>query len=341
MMFDNSIVEYFVDSKKVYECHCCSFKTTNKCNMIKHTTTQKHKSNTKSSFTPPLFICSHCHKQYKYKSSMLRHQSNCVLMNKTNTHPHTSNYNSNSNSNVDELATFDKPNDLSTLNIDYKELILKVLQENSKLQSIIAKQFDEQKQFNQTIVDKLEQTTITQPHHTNTPSISQPTQVINGNHNKIINIQMFLNENCKDAMSIQDFAQQIVISIDDLEKNKMECLSDVILRNLKPLAIHERPVHCLNKNLREWVFKDGKEGNWERDNGEKIITTTEFILNKSINTIFENAYPQWKENERLKEKFAKVVYNATSYLSERDTIRLLNELSKNLHLTKSMIEMIE
>ena len=66
-------------------------------------------------------------------------------------------------------------------------------------------------------------------------------------NNNIINVQMFLNEKCGEAMSIQNFANQLFITMDDLNNNKKDCISNVVLKNLKPLSITQRPFHYLLK----------------------------------------------------------------------------------------------
>ena len=90
------------------------------------------------------------------------------------------------------------------------------------------------------------------------------------NNNKIINVQMFLSEKCADAMSIQRFAKQLEVTLDDLCKSKKDCITNVVLKNLQTLSLTERPFHCTNPKNKEWFIKDEKEG-WEEDNGEKLI----------------------------------------------------------------------
>ena len=69
------------------------------------------------------------------------------------------------------------------------------------------------------------------------PKVATTTNVNSNNvnsNNNIINVQMYLNENCSDAMSIQNFANQLLITMDDLNKSKPECISNVVLQNRKP-----------------------------------------------------------------------------------------------------------
>ena len=154
-----------------------------------------------------------------------------------------------------------------------------------------------------------------------------------GSNNNYINIQMFLNKECAQAMSIQNFANKLLITMDDLTKNKYECISNVVLKNLKPLSIKERPFHCTNFKNKEWFVKDDNQG-WEEDNGEKLLKNTEAGIQKKWSNEFEKLYPQWINNEKLKEKYIEIAGNTSSKLLEKNKNILLNELANETLLKK-------
>ena len=156
-------------------------------------------------------------------------------------------------------------------------------------------------------------------------------------HNKIINVQMFLNEKCQDAMTIQNFAKQLMVTMDDLNKSKKECITNVVLKNLKPLSITERPFHCTNPKNKEWYIKDEKEG-WEEDNGEKLIKNAEDGIQKRWLAEFESLYPNWMSNDSLQDKYVKIAGSTTCELPENMKLKLLRELGRNVPLsTKDII----
>ena len=152
-------------------------------------------------------------------------------------------------------------------------------------------------------------------------------------HNKIINVQLFLSEKCADAMSIQHFAKQLEITLDDVCKNKKDCITNVVLKNLKPLSLTERPFHCTNPNNKEWYIKDENDG-WEEDTGEKLIKNTEDGIMKKWMSEFESHYPKWMENDQLQEKYVKIAGSTTSELPEKTKLKLLRELAGEVPLTK-------
>ena len=162
------------------------------------------------------------------------------------------------------------------------------------------------------------------------PSITNSN--INSN-NKIINVQLFLSEKCADAMSIQHFAKQLEITLDDVCKNKKECITNVVLKNLKPLSLTERPFHCTNPKNKEWYIKDENDG-WEEDTGEKLLRNAEDGIMKKWMSEFESHYPKWMENDQLQEKYVKIAGSTTSELPEKTKLKLLRELAGEVPLTK-------
>jgi len=73
------------------------------------------------------------------------------------------------------------------------------------------------------------------------------TNVMN-NCSQNFNINLFLNEHCKDALNLSEFVKSIVVQIDDLERTRnvgfVKGVTDIIVRNLKQLDVYSRPIHC-------------------------------------------------------------------------------------------------
>jgi hypothetical protein len=166
------------------------------------------------------------------------------------------------------------------------------------------------------------------------PKLADQTN-INSNNN-IINVQMYLNDKCSDAMSIQNFANQLLITMDDLTKSKQECISDVVLQNLKPLALTERPFHCANFKRKEWFVKDETQG-WEEDNGEKLIKNAEYGIQKQWIHEFERLYPDWMQNAELRERYIIIAGSTTSTLTDKIKLKLLRELASSSTLSNEII----
>ena len=121
------------------------------------------------------------------------------------------------------------------------------------------------------------------------------TNIINNNsHNKTFNLNMFLNEECKDAMNLTDFVDSLQFQLSDLEKvgelGYVNGLSNFIIRNLKALDIHKRPVHCSDAKRETIFIKEADKWEKENDENEKLNKAIKTIANKNIRLI-----PKWRE----------------------------------------------
>jgi uncharacterized C2H2 Zn-finger protein len=150
--------------------------------------------------------------------------------------------------------------------------------------------------------------------------------VIGSNNTNYINVNMFLNGECGDAMSIQNFARHLSLTIDDLTTNKRDAIANIVIKNLKPLAVTERPVHCRDKS--EWYIKDEDNG-WSEDNGESLIQAAAFGIQRNWLKEFESKYPFWMQNEKLKELYVKIAGTSSSDISEGEKMAILNAIGDN------------
>ena len=125
---------------------------------------------------------------------------------------------------------------------------------------------------------------------TNTNNITNNTT---NSHNKTFNLQLFLNETCKDAMNIMDFVDSIKIQLTDIESigelGFVNGISKFIIKNLKALDENMRPVHCSDPKRESLYVKD--ENVWEKEDSEnkKIKKAIKYISHKNICAI-----PEWK-----------------------------------------------
>jgi hypothetical protein len=102
----------------------------------------------------------------------------------------------------------------------------------------------------------------------------EPKTVNNNNTNNIqLNINQFLNENCKNALNFSDFIENIQVTDDDLENNVklgfVNGMTKVIVEHLKQLAISDRPIHCTDVK-RETIYVK-EENQWDKENSTKVI----------------------------------------------------------------------
>jgi hypothetical protein len=140
---------------------------------------------------------------------------------------------------------------------------------------------------------------------------------ISNNNNKTFNLNLFLNETCKDAMNITDFVDSIKLQLSDLEKvgdvGYIEGISDIITTNLKALDITQRPIHCTDKKREVLYVKD--EDKWEKEDEEKkkIRKAINKVADKNSRLLlkFREVHPDCnKSNSKYSDQYNKIIVEA-------------------------------
>jgi uncharacterized C2H2 Zn-finger protein len=138
--------------------------------------------------------------------------------------------------------------------------------------------------------------------------------------NNKLSINVFLNTQCKQAMSIDDFVNKLQISLEDLKysKNKgyVKGISNVFVKQLADLEPKERPIHCSDKKRLQFYIKN--TNSWEKDDDNKNINKAiGNVQKKQIELLFlwDKEHPGWENNERLimeRLAIAKSIYGSTT-----------------------------
>tara|TARA_B100000282_G_scaffold293941_1_gene270202 strand:- start:2965 stop:3978 length:1014 start_codon:yes stop_codon:yes gene_type:complete len=331
-----------------YECPLCNYSTTRLSNWTRHINSKKHKSCVeKKIILEQKYVCDTCNFKTNKLSSWNRHINTKRHKSKKIAAKQISSIHKIAD-NIDTLKKYkcekcdecfnsrttlwrhrktcsgkcEEVSDLTTsmdsLDLNSKEgknLILEVLKQQGETIKAMA-------QERTMMMDQMKSTIIG-----------------NNNNNNYININMFLNEECANAMSIQNFAKKLQITLDDLARNnKREAISNIVIKNLKPLAITERPVHFKDKS--EWYIKDEDEG-WNEDNGEKLIQAASFGIQRNWSAEFEKEYPTWMKNEKLRDLYVKLAGTSSSDVTEREKLTILKEVAEACNLPKNIDEVIE
>lgn len=160
----------------------------------------------------------------------------------------------------------------------------------------------------------------------------------NTTNNNQFNLQVFLNEDCKDAINWREFIDSIELDITSLtelkDSNITKGITDVICNKLCELGIYKRPIHCVDQKRKKLCIKN--EEDWENEderinalitNGDRKIQH-QYI--KLIND-WESVNPNWMENEKLSEEYA--VMTSKVYQNVDDT-RHKAELMKEVIIPK-------
>jgi hypothetical protein len=178
---------------------------------------------------------------------------------------------------------------------------LKLEQDNIDLKKIILKQQEQidlqQKQINELI-----------------PKIKNMTT------NKF-NLNIFLQDKCKDAMNWNEFINSLQIQ----ETNDNQSISQLICNELYNLGIYKRPIHCLDIKRKKMCIKN--KNVWEHDDNKVMDTLTEsaLTLQHAYLKHWESIHPNWYDNENETDIYTRIINSLTV---DKDTI------TKNICISK-------
>lgn len=294
-------------------CEKCAFVSCNRKDYNRHLLTRKHVLSAASNHLEPVLpqktphhICSHCSKIYYSKSGLWNHRKKCVNNGCNNGVPIQH------NDQQMEQPTKD------VLNVN--TLVLDLLKQNNELQK--------------QLVEMSKQTHV----------INNTTN--NNTQNNQFNLNVFLNEECKDAINIVDFVESLKITVNDLEQTGrlgyVQGITRIFIEALKQLDVTMRPVHCTDIKRETVYIKD--QDMWEKENNEKtkLRNVLKKIARKNLKML-----PEWQEQNpdfryldtRENNEFIQISLNSLGPESkeeqERQEDKIIRNVLKEVVLDKS------
>jgi hypothetical protein len=263
---------FSANSAENYYCKNCDTKCSKKNDWLRHLKCTKHLRNTGTKMEvekSAAEIRCNCGKLYNTKSGLWKHKKICLYKPAKTQFLKNEPIKVNEPIKLNELYTKNEPiiNDISFLT----NMVLEVVKNNAELQKQTNEYQKQNQEFQKEMLNLYKTVnTITNTHnHTN------------NSNNKTFNLQLFLNEQCKDAMNLMDFVNSMTLELSDLEDvgklGYVEGISNIIIRNLNALDVHKRPIHC-SDGKREIMYV--KEDNvWEKE------TSTNDRLRKAIKRV--------------------------------------------------------
>ena len=211
--------------------------------------------------------------------------------------------------------------------LNEKEIIMTLLQQNNQLQN--------------QIIELCKDKSVT--------NINNTGAHINS-HNKTFNLNVFLNETCKDAMNIMDFVDSLKLQLSDLESvgklGFVEGISNIIIKNLNEMDVHKRPVHCSDSKREVMYIKD--EDKWEKENENKNklrkVIKKVACKNQRLLPKFKEEHPDCgKYHSKFSDQYNKLVVESMGGSGDNDDEKedkIIRKIAKNVLIDKS-IEVLE
>jgi len=284
----------------MFECIICDFKTCNKKDYTKHSLTLKHKK--RSSVT-------NCDGLVTEKSQKTHFQcENCSKV-----------YNSRNGIWLHKKKCTQK---YDTTPEQPNNVIIELLKQNQEFKDLIIEQ-------NKQILELAGKVGANTTNNTNCNNTN--------NTNNHFNLQFFLNEQCKDALNIMDFINQLQLNTSDLDMvgrlGYAEGISKIFIRGLKELDIFKRPLHCSDLK-REVVYVKDKDA-WEKDGEDKkaMKNAIKFIAAKNFNQLTDwiEDNPEYNDYDSKKHKeYHNIILKASGGATPEEDEKNYNKIIRNV-----------
>jgi len=246
-----------------FECKCCDYATSKQSQYDRHLLTSKHKRLTypnENGQKGTIHSC-HCGKIYKHLSSLCKHRKSC-------------DYNDNNNTNREPSITKQQNT------VDNTSLIVELLKQNQEFKDLIV---EERREFQKIIIEMA-------------GNAGNNTNCHNTNSNNKFNLNLFLNETCKDAIAMNDFIQNLEVTVEDFintgDVGFVNGISKVMVERMREMDLHTRPMHCTDLKRETIYVKDAEK--WEKDEDKRVLrSAVKSVANKNYKQLQE-----WYDNSK-------------------------------------------
>jgi len=223
-----------------YICNDCDYATKSKKDYAKHKLTRKHiRIMADNGLSSTVYACE-CGKTYQHQSGLCKHRHKC-------TGP------------VNDNAT-----EIDTNNEEMSNKLIDVIKESvSSKDNLIVELLKQNQEFKDLMIE--------QNKHMMELAKNAGSNNNNTNCNNKFNLNVFLNETCKDAITMDDFINSIEVTREDFlhtgQVGFVEGISTVMAHRFRDMEMHTRPLHCTDLKRETIYIKNADK--WEKDDSDK------------------------------------------------------------------------
>jgi len=330
-------------------CDPCSFRCNNKKDFNRHLNTTKHKKgilgvNGIKSEKNKIYKCNICNKKYKHKSGLYRHKKICkiddgmlVKLAKKLAKVSHANFHCECGKSYKHASSLSKHKSKCVYlqDVGAKKYYTDEIIPTNNVEILLKNILQENKAIHQKNDSILEENKILREEIKN---LKLGNTMINSNNNSF-NINMFLNEKCKNAMNIEDFVEKIKLTLEDLQFTKengyTKGISNIFIKNLNDMDITERPIHCSDQKRLQFYVKN--ENEWSKDkNNEKIDNSIQQVSVKQLKSIQDwvEANPDYTETDAKMEEYFTLVRSITQPNDDKNLNNIKRKVGENVKIDK-------
>jgi len=328
-------------SAKIYICDICNIECSKKNDYDRHILTNKHKGNIAGNKEPVnnIFTCGNCNKEYKSRKGLWGHKKTCIKIIDDhqinnielkiidgNIDNNYTNYDVIYDDNNDKNVSDSSSNQIKLLS----DIVIEIYKSNNALQT---RMMDLQQQNNDIQKQMLEVCKNIQPSNT-------INNTINANDNKTFNLNVFLNEKCKNAMNLDDFANSIQLKLSDLirvgEEGYVPGMSKVFIEWLGDIKECDRPIHCSDEKREAIQVKMADKWEKEAINSVNLMNAVRIIEKKQFKMIdtFRETYPECMNSESHHNDMLIKLFQNLSNSREPEFIKVMKKVAKSVVIDK-------
>jgi len=316
-------------SKKtpIFSCEKCDFICSKQNEYNRHIITNKHKrlhdTTEKNPINEPKTFNCKCGKIYRHHTSLAKHKHCCKGLNISDNISNVSFTGINKEEEEEEETSGSVSFNENV--IITKDMFMAILNDRQEMLKII-KSLSEQQNSN---------TTNNTTNHNN-----MITTTTNSNNNTF-NMNLFLNEKCKDAMNMKDFVNSIQLNMTDLENvgrlGYVEGMSNIFIDNLQKTDVYKRPIHCSDIKRETLYVKDNNQ--WERDGPDHQKMTNAVLAVEQKNVALVNEWAKanprcMNSNTRENETYFKLSKAATDGEKDGNIDKVIRKVAKKVIIEK-------
>ena len=308
-----------------YCCEICDYTTSKKSSYDKHILTSKHKKLTNGDICKQescSIICKNCNKNYKTRAGLWKHSKICleIIEEKPN--------------NIEEMIK------QMLIPLEEKLLAQNKIQptETALVPELIKQNQDYQKQSLDNQMEMFQQMMEFMKQQCATTNNIVNGNVNNNNNYTQFNLQVYLNETCKNAMTVNQFLDYLQPTVEELEATAhlgyVEGISRIIMRGFKNLEEHELPFHCTDLK-REHIYVKNPHEEWVEEKDEKplLLLFIKEVARKNFNNIsaWQKKNPNWSNyHSKQNDMFMKILNNSVSGATEEEQQANYEKIMKNI-----------
>jgi len=327
---------------KIFHCEICDFICSKQSDFNRHCSTRKHKMeimeiNNKIEENKILgqqnkgYNCLHCGKIYETNAGLWKHAKKCSskLSSETN----------------DLLIKSDDDIECSE---PIKNYIMKLVEQNNELKNMFIQQNTDFMQQTAELHEKMD-TLVENP----------PQQIVNNNiqnNNKTINntqfnLNVFLQQTCKDAINMSDFIDSLEINTKSLERTGthgyVHGISTIFMDGLRKLKVQDRPIHCTDLKREVLYIKDNDKWTKDTEDNKQFKKALATVVHRNMIQIVkweeenpETSNPESKNYDFYFELARQSMGGGDHDVTARNNDKILKAIAQEVHIDKKVKELL-